>query len=780
MPTLRDRALTALGNWAIKATGRSSGSPHRADLMDSITHAAQVTFPDLSVFEHQARLMAASPWVYVAVGFIAREGAQVDFEVFRRAADRETQLKTHPFLDLLNAPNTYQSRYELLESLFGFRELVGNAYWFINRDGPTPIEIISLRPDRVRIAPGKNSQDMVAGYVYTVSGQEVPLEAEEVLHFKRWHPMSDYYGLSPLQAAAVEAQTDLAMAQWNRQFFARDLAIPAGVVNIKSLIDNATFESLKREWQAQYGGLGRKTAFLRGAEIEFQPTGLNHQEMDFGQSRQFAKETIYQVFGVPPGLLDKNATEANALAAERTFADRTLWPIAVAISATLTRLARYFDPDLVVRPKDFRIKDTAMTRAEIQTAAPFMTINEVRQRFYQLTPMWWGEIPASGSGAVMATGKPVGNLTAPIKPQELDTPDQPIKPGETAPVKMIDTVALIPRVAVTRAMQAELEQFVRFAAKRLGTAKAFEIEQFDFLATPEPMALAYRAYCDAARDPHDLAALSAKIMPADQRVSVSGTADPYATEKEQAAKALKKATQAALDKLQRDVIAGIRHVGKDGDYAAYFTGKWWQQALATLTSALYGPYYDILHAAAVDYADVTAMRTGIGYDPAILAPDVAEQASAWTASTVRSLAQTTRNGLNALIARWSTVVKAAPLLGDLIGAVQESPLFGSGRADMIADTEVTGAYATAALIGATAVGRSVGLNSAISAEQARSIQPAHPGCVCFATDEIQFDAAGKPVSVDLRWHTLQDGHTICIVCDGRDGRLFSEIIAKGL
>jgi HK97 family phage portal protein len=777
MPTLRDRALIALGTWAIKAAARAGGSPHRAELLDSITQAAQVSYPDLSIFEHQARLMAASPWVYIAVGFIAREGAQVEFEVFRRTGDHEEQAKGHPFLDLLNAPNTYQSRYELMEALFGFRELVGNAYWFVDRAGQTPLEIIPLRPDRLRIVPGSNSKDMVAGYVYTVSGQEVPLDAEEIIHFKRWHPMSDYYGLSPLQAAAVEAQSDLAMAQWNRQFFARDMAIPAGVVNIKSLIDNTTYDALKREWQAQYGGLGRKTAFLRGAEIEFQTTGLNHQEMDFIQSRQFAKETIYQVFGVPPGLLDKNATEANALAAERTFADKTLWPIAVAIGATLTRLARYFEPDLIVRPKDFRVKDTAMQRAEIQTAAPFLTINEVRERYYQAPPLWWGHIPASGAGAVMATGKPVGSANGVIKPQELATPDQPI---DKPPVKMIDTLALVPRITVTRAMQSELDQFARFAAKRLGTAKAAEIEDFDFLATPEPVALAYHAFIDIADDPDDLAVLSAKIMPADKRVSVSGVADPYAKEKEKAAKALKKATLAALTKLQSDVVAGIRHVGKDGDYAAYFNGKWWQSALANLTSALYGPYYDILHAAAVDYADVTAMRTGIGYDPAILAPDVAEQASEWTTTTVRGLVQTTRDGLNALLARWSNAAKATPLLGDLISAVQESPLFGAGRADIIADTEVTGAYALASLIGATAVGRSVGLSSVISAEQLRSILPAHPGCVCFVTDEFQYDKADKLVSVDMRWHTLKDGHNICVVCDGRDNKLVSDIVKKGL
>jgi HK97 family phage portal protein len=192
---------------------------------------------------------------------------------------------------LLDNPNPVMSRFELFEQTIGFLELTGNAYWFIAGDARgRPAQIWSLRPDRVTIVP--HPQHYVAGYIYEIDGQRIPLEAVEVVHFKRWHPANDYYGLSALEAARIAVDSDRAMARWNKNTFGQDNGVPAGIVNIKEFISDSDFERIKREWRGSYGNAQRKTAFLRGGAVEWQNIGLSHADLDFLKGRKAHREEI--------------------------------------------------------------------------------------------------------------------------------------------------------------------------------------------------------------------------------------------------------------------------------------------------------------------------------------------------------------------------------------------------------------------------------------------------------------------------------------------------------
>jgi hypothetical protein len=101
------------------------------------------------------------------------------------------------------------------------------------------------------------------------------------VHFKRWHPSNDYYGLSALQAARLAVASDQAMAEWNRNTFGKENGVPAGIVVVKEMVEDSDFERIKREWRASYGGPQRRTAFLRGGDIQWQNIGLSHADLDF-------------------------------------------------------------------------------------------------------------------------------------------------------------------------------------------------------------------------------------------------------------------------------------------------------------------------------------------------------------------------------------------------------------------------------------------------------------------------------------------------------------------
>lgn len=336
-----------------------------------------------------------SPWLYLAVNRIAEAGALVPLSVKKRSAKGLIDQPNHPFIRLLESPNPLLSRFELMEQTLGFLELKGNAYWYLlgNADG-LPAEIWPLRPDRVRIVPAE--QHGIQAYLYEIEGQSVALDPLEVIHFKRWHPANDYYGLSALSAGQLALRSDQAMAEWNANTFGQDRGIPAGILSISDFISDGDFERLKREWKQTHGGTSRRTAFMRGGRLSWQNIGLNHQELDYLKGRQAHRDEILNLFGIPIGLISENATEANARVAERQFIEHTLYPKLLRLGAKITRdMMPFYGADLVMEFEDIRPGRQEARLQELARASPFMSINEIRSRYFHMPPLTWGDGPAT-------------------------------------------------------------------------------------------------------------------------------------------------------------------------------------------------------------------------------------------------------------------------------------------------------------------------------------------------------------------------------------------------
>ncbi len=374
-------------HWLARMFRTKSADP--GQIVRLIASHNEPIWPRLDGVEQQANEYLRSAWVYVAVTRIAEAAALVPYLVYATDGESKIAQDDHPIERLLRSPNPFLSQFELLESTFGFLELTGNAYWLLaGSPGGVPLEIWPLRPDRMRVVPDR--RNFIGGYVYSVDGVEIPLEAEEVIHFKRWHPKSDYYGLSALEAAAIASQTDQAMARWNRNFFSKDKAVPAGIVNIKSMVSDADYERIQREWKEGYGGTDRKTAFIRGADIAWADIGLTQRETDFLKARQFNRQEILHIYGIPAGLYENNATEANANVARQTFLEDTIWPKLVRFAQKLTQqLAPFYGTNLLILPEE--IRDTSADVAEVQAAGPYMTVNEIRQRYFHADTVSWGD-----------------------------------------------------------------------------------------------------------------------------------------------------------------------------------------------------------------------------------------------------------------------------------------------------------------------------------------------------------------------------------------------------
>ena len=365
--------------------------------------AEAYSVPGRDLPEAQLELYQRLSWVQIAVSKIAEVAATTPFSVKRLTTEDTEDIPNHPFELLLRRPNPLMSRAELLEATLAYHALTGNAYWWLNRPGSkgAPTEIWVLPPHKVKPVP--DGRMYLRGYTYEPDGgQPMPLELTDVVHFRRFHPLNSFVGLSPIEAVNTVAAGDLAAQQWNTNYFGKNNAKVPGILAFADPIDDDTWTAMQRQVQEQYGGTRRQMMMLRNAGpggVSFIPAAMSQADMQFLEGRTFTKEEIFSLYA--PGLasmLAVNATEANSVSGKRTFVEYGVWPHLVRIAEKITNdvLPLYGD-GLVGEFDDIRPTDRQLELAEIEAYAKTHTVDEVRAKYYNDGPL------DAGRGVLLVT-----------------------------------------------------------------------------------------------------------------------------------------------------------------------------------------------------------------------------------------------------------------------------------------------------------------------------------------------------------------------------------------
>ncbi len=330
--------------------------------------------------------------VYRAVRLIAESVGGLSFVLYEGAHE----ITVHPLIDLVARPNPRQDGASFLEAVASHLLLAGNAYveavGLAGESAPNIElrELYALRPDRMKVVPGPDGWPQA--YEYTVAGQTVRFDQAmtlpPILHLSLFNPLDDYYGLSPLEAAAVAVDTHNAAAKWNKALL-DNAARPSGALVYDgaegNVLSAAQFERLKSELTDEYQGTAHagRPMLLEGG-LDWKPMSLSPQDMDFMEAKHAAAREIALAFGVPPMLLaiPGDNTYSNYQEANRVFWRQTVLPLGNRIGAALTQwLAPAFGRDLALAVDADRIDALSADRAALWdrvTKAPFLTVNEKR------------------------------------------------------------------------------------------------------------------------------------------------------------------------------------------------------------------------------------------------------------------------------------------------------------------------------------------------------------------------------------------------------------------
>jgi len=201
---------------------------------------------------------------------------------------------------LLSTPNPFDSWAELLYLWVYHMKLTGRAYWLkdeMDYKG-RPKYLYPLMPQYV--APIPHPTEKISGYIYRVNGQEQHFERDEIIHFRRPHPMKLHGALGDVAASQPLYREYIARNTLEEKFLANG-AMPSGILTKKEAEeDEEEWAKLKKWWKSEYEGERNvgKTAFLNG-EWAYTKLGLTHSEMQSIENEKWSIEQIFTNHGVP-------------------------------------------------------------------------------------------------------------------------------------------------------------------------------------------------------------------------------------------------------------------------------------------------------------------------------------------------------------------------------------------------------------------------------------------------------------------------------------------------
>lgn len=376
--------------------------------------------------------------VYRCVNEVSKGASAVPFII----KNGEQIIEQHPLIDLLLRPNPLQSYTEFFSSLYGYLLLSGNSYVLrVGAENGTPRELHQLRPDRIKIK-GSN-RPIPDRYEYTVNGRVVDVYQvdedsgySDLKHVKLWNPLDDYYGCSPLSAAAVEVD-QFNMASKHNVNLLSNGARPSGAVVFKPKDDQgfavnlseSQRQQLLTDLQNRFSGAGNagRPMLLEG-DFDWKEMGLSPKDMDFLNLKHMSATDIAMCFGVPSQLVGvpDAQTYSNVAEARLALYEETIIPHLSKIASDLNewlvpmfdeRLTLEFDVDSIPALSERRRKIYENVTSAVREG--IMTRNEARERI-GLEPIEGGDGLYISANLFPISDDAVPQPADPISDDELD------------------------------------------------------------------------------------------------------------------------------------------------------------------------------------------------------------------------------------------------------------------------------------------------------------------------------------------------------------------------
>ena len=452
MPTQRtifQRVGKALSGIAPRALGRSG----EQGMFASIMGQGRTGFAKRGVPQF-LKSFNELPWLRASVTKIASGIGGTEFLFL--AEDPETEqmvtlddllTTNHPLDTFIKNPNPYFSWRTLLWMWSVHLELVGEAYGVWDNSSGVD-QIWPVTPDKITQYP---TLDEPYFLLQLENGShEIPIS--QVLWLNNPDPASPYArGSGIAQSLDDELNTDEAAAKTISAFF-QNRAIQPLLIYGAGLNAEGT-KKLEEEWMDKQAGFfnAYKPYFLN-RKVEIKELQQNLASSEFVELRKYERDTIIQVFGIPPEILGilQNSNRATIEAADLFFSRYTLLPRLEQIREQFQTqvVSRFDDTGLIEIDFVNPVQEDKYYELEVMKAFPFaFTLDQVRAKAGEdPLPDGYGEVhPTPGTLVYLHDYEISEGGAPPVTPEPVMSPAEPmLQPTEPLQVEPSEQPLMVP------------------------------------------------------------------------------------------------------------------------------------------------------------------------------------------------------------------------------------------------------------------------------------------------------------------------------------------------
>ena len=316
-----------------------------------------------------------------------------------------------PTQDLLDRVNKTYTRADLWYATETYLMLYGSAFWYLVGQGEN-LEIWPLHPDKVNVIAQYDPSGLFpigqTFEVHTTKNTTVKLKEDEVVWFRKFNPLDEFGGLSPIAPVRLSLDMGRDALRFNRAFFKNNASPGEIALTYPSPLTDPEVEAFYKRWDERFKGPDKahRPILLQGQGVDAKNLGISQKDMEFLAALNWTVEDAARAWGVPPPLMYSQASSIynNVSEANRDFWRSTVMSEWQWLEAQLTEhlLPRLNVEGVEVRFDYSDILPLQESMAEINkedredVKANILTINEVREK-RGLAPVDWGDEPTQAT-----------------------------------------------------------------------------------------------------------------------------------------------------------------------------------------------------------------------------------------------------------------------------------------------------------------------------------------------------------------------------------------------
>ncbi|MCG3204892.1 MAG: hypothetical protein KCHDKBKB_01609 [Elusimicrobia bacterium] len=297
-------------------------------------------YPDVD-FEIFNQTYEQTSWVRAVVGVICKAVTARGYTLVPTKPDADPA-NAERLMEFFSNCNPNDTFLEILDDITRDEYVFGNAFLEVvhGPDGK-PKELWNLDATTMRVKADKHGT--ITGYVQSprwTSAGRVDFEPREVIHFKLGTKGATLYGLSPLISLVLPVTVDRFAQVYNRAFFVNGAKIRGAFI-----MKDATAEQVERnreylQAKAKNPDQAHADLVLEG-EIEYKQISVNQKDMEFLELREFTRNEILAVYGVPPSKVSiietGNIGAGTGEHQTQTFYEETILPFQMRVAEKINK-----------------------------------------------------------------------------------------------------------------------------------------------------------------------------------------------------------------------------------------------------------------------------------------------------------------------------------------------------------------------------------------------------------------------------------------------------------